>query len=77
MSLVVVACLHAAFPCRRAVFFNYSNNSVALNPWTRQVNVEDYDDIKSGYRIIFQFDDNPYFTNTEVIAIRTPHSKAE
>lgn len=26
--------------------------------------VEEYEDIKSGYRIKFFFDENPYFTNT-------------
>lgn len=31
--------------------------------------VEDFDDIKSGFRIIFRFaNDNPYFSNQEVCA---------
>lgn len=35
--------------------------------YLRQVDVEEYEDIKSGYRILFTFADNPYFTDQTLI----------
>jgi len=32
-----------------------------------KVEVEEFDDIKSGYRIKFHFDENPFFSNTELV----------
>ena len=32
-----------------------------------QVNIEEFDDIKSGYKITFKFNENAYFKNTELV----------
>lgn len=37
-----------------------------LKAWCLQVYVEDFKDLKSGYKIIFVFDENPYFSDKEL-----------
>jgi hypothetical protein len=38
-----------------------------------QVDVEDFDDIKSGFRVKFTFAENPFFTNRCEFRLRASH----
>jgi template-activating factor I len=40
---------------------------ILFKTYYTQLQVEEFDDIKSGYRIKFHFDENPFFSNTELV----------
>lgn len=40
------------------------DNDQAVFKYLRELNVEDHDDVKSGYKISLHFDPNPFFKNT-------------
>lgn len=54
-------------------FINHPQMSARLSEedeeclhYCKRIEVEEFDDIKSGYRIKFVFKENPYFTNTDI-----------
>ena len=44
-----------------------SDGSIALTHDALQIDVEDFEDIKSGYKITFTFRENPYFKNQKLV----------
>ena len=46
--------------------YNFTKQLVQVLRYMEQLIVEETEDIRSGYTIIFQFKTNPFFENTEV-----------